>query len=222
MVEFADTERELRLGHSTSWTAENCTMPKKSTIPDLCPMEPADPFGLGLSLPSGIRHLEINSHYYRELARFEFSRRLFRPIRFVIENNGEVTARNVHVDFRVPGTIGVIIVYTSDIPSRPSQKSNLLGISSPPMLLSNMSRQAPGSITITESDGYSVEIECGDLQPGRKVWSEVVYVCSKESQTITFRGAVFADNLPKPRNVELCINTTIDATALSVTQLLSL
>ncbi len=221
VVEFADPERELSLGSRMSWAAEYCTMPKENAIPDLRPSEPIDPFDLSRSLFSSIHRLELNSNYYRELANFEFVRRFLRPIRFVIKNNGEVAARNVQVDFRVPGTIGLVIVDSSDIPSRPNQEKSPFWMSNP-KVFPNISGQPPGSVTITHNEEYSIELKCGDLQPGRKVWSEVVYVGSRESQTITLKGTVFADNLPKPKEVGLYIDTKIDETELSVTELLSL
>ncbi|MCK0105655.1 ATP-binding protein [Marinobacter sp. S0848L] len=221
VVEFADTEREVPLGRSISWEAENCAMPNESAIPDLRPPEPSDPFGLGLTFVSSVQHLEVNSNYYRELAHYEFVHRLFRPVRFVIKNSGEVAARNVQIDLRVPGNIGVVIIDGSDVPSRPSQKDSPFWMSHPNTML-DINRHAPGSITISEKDEYCIEIECGDLQPGRKVWSDTIYVGSRETRDITLQGTVFADNLPKPSQVELYVDTAIEETSLSLTELLSM
>jgi len=218
VVELADPEKEESLGARIEWEAENCSVPEQSNIPNFRPPEPSDTFGLGASLVSSINSIEVNTSYYRELANFEFMHRLFRPIRFMIKNKGEVAARNVQVDFKVIGDFELAIVDDSDLPSRPHKKHNPLWMHSP-QVLPTINSKMPGSVKI---EGYGVEIDFGDLQPGRKVWSEIVYLGSSSSQVMKLKGAIFADNLPKPKEIEIVIDITVVQTTLSITELLSL
>jgi hypothetical protein len=88
-----------------------------------------------------------------------------------------------------------------------------------PQALPTINSKIPGSVTIENS---GVEVDCGDLQPGRKVWSEIVYFGSRSSQVIKLKGTIFADNLPKPKEIEIAIDMTVVETTLSITELLSL
>lgn len=218
VVELADPEKEESLGARIDWEAENCSVPEQSEIPNFRPPEPGDTFGLGASFVSSINSFDVNTSYYRELANFEFMHRLFRPIRFMIKNKGEVAARNVQVDFKVRGDFEVAIVDDSDLPSRPHKKQNPF-LMHGPQALPTINSKIPGSVTIENS---GVEVDCGDLQPGRKVWSEIVYFGSRSSQVIKLKGTIFADNLPKPKEIEIAIDMTVVETTLSITELLSL
>src|SRR4051794_20978604 len=85
-VEFADVGRDDSLGTHVSWDTEFCEMPPTEAIPDLAHERPRHPFGLDLaSLQLGTTD-RLNHEYFRELAGYEFARRLFRPVRLVVKN----------------------------------------------------------------------------------------------------------------------------------------
>ena len=81
LVEFAHVERDDALGTNISWDAEFCEMPATETIPDLSRPRQPHPFGVNLSI---LQMNRPNNGFFRELAIFEFTRRLFRPVRLVV------------------------------------------------------------------------------------------------------------------------------------------
>ena len=85
VVEFAHVEQDDSLGFSISWDAEFCEMPAAETIPDLMVKKHYNALmGIDLSAFDYDPANRPNENYYRELATFEFVRRLFRPTRLVV------------------------------------------------------------------------------------------------------------------------------------------
>ena len=78
----------------------------------------------GHDIPSGSElaslHLgttdRLNHDYFRELANYEFARRLFRPVRVVVKNVGPVAASSVRAELTVPPSLGVMVMDSSDMP----------------------------------------------------------------------------------------------------------
>lgn len=91
VVEFAANDGDGSLGTRLPCKAESCAMPAAASIPDWKgpPGRPAyiaiDFRGPGMP----------NRNYYRELASFERARRLFRRVRLVVRNAGQVAAGSV-------------------------------------------------------------------------------------------------------------------------------
>ena len=79
VVEFACADRDDSLGSKISWDAEFCQMPSIDEIPDLAAPKQKHPF-MDLAVVENPMN-RINADYYRELAEYEFMRRLFRPVR---------------------------------------------------------------------------------------------------------------------------------------------
>jgi len=102
-VEFADVARDGSRGTRISWEAEYCTMPASDTIPDYSgPKQERNPLGIYLpDLSLDITNIP-NRDYFRELAEYEFTRRLFRPVRLILRNVGHVAATNVRAELRIP------------------------------------------------------------------------------------------------------------------------
>ena len=168
VVEFADTGRDETLGTDISWEAEFCEMPAMETIPDLSPRR-EHPFYVEVIDPIN----RPNTDFFRELANFEFARRLFRPVRLFVKNVGQVAVSNVRVELTVLTNIGVMVV--DDPPERPKRRVNFLKKT----VFRGMRsfHRDPGEVRIDKNnDRFRVEIDCGHLQPGRPVWSDVFYV----------------------------------------------
>jgi hypothetical protein len=83
--------------------------------------------------------------------------------------------------------------------------------------------QAPGDLTIVKNEErFRIEIECGNLQPGRRVWSEVFCVGTRTSGDLVLAGQVFANNLPQPKDFTLTISVNIRRTRMTLAELRAL
>jgi hypothetical protein len=167
LVEFADVTQDESLGTNISRDAEFYAMPAKKTIPNL----PRSRLELEYPYSLNARN-RTNGDFYRELADFVFIRRLFRPIRLVVRNVGQVAANNVRVELTVPTNADVRVMYASALPDPPKRHAypwdNAIMKSIRPA-----SRRNPGEVRIDKNDErFRVEIDCGNLQPGRRVWSD--------------------------------------------------
>jgi hypothetical protein len=102
LVEFAQVDRDDGIGARLHLNCEFCSIPERKDIPKL-----ADPN----ENPFGIRTDLLRSHnadYFRELAQYEFMKRLCRKVRLTVKNIGAVAANNVRVEFLVPAHIGLL------------------------------------------------------------------------------------------------------------------
>ncbi len=214
VVEFADIDADDTRGTNIFWEAEFCEMPAMETIPDLAPQERGYQFGIALSDPFN----RPNSDFFRELAHFEFMRRLFQPVRLIARNVGPIAANNVRVELAVPANIGVIVV--DELPERPKRVD----------ILNNATfrrvrsfQRSPGDVSIDKNnERFRIDIDCGHLQPGRRVWSEVFYIGNGATGSLSLSGLVFADKLPQPKAFTLTVSVTVTKTNLTVEELCSL
>lgn len=221
-IEFAEIRRDEALGAQISWAAEFCSMPDSKEIPDLLPPRSQFPYGMDiLSITNPL--YQTNTDFFRDLASFEFARRFYRPVRLVMTNVGKVVANNVRVEITVPTNLGVIVTYASKLPDRPQQSSSRLDTPALRNLKALNSAKNPGDVTISRNaDRFCVTIDCGHLQPGRRVWSEVFFVGKRSSGDVTLNGLAFADNLPQPKAFALVASVAVTETALTVDELCSL
>lgn len=221
-IEFAQLGRDEALGAHISWDAEFCNMPDVNEIPDLLPPRSQQPFGLEmLAITDPLN--QINTDYFREMAKFEFARRFYRPVRFVLSNVGKVAANNVRVEIAVPTNLGVMVTYASKMPDSPQQRSNRFDIPALRNLKTINSTKNPGDVTISRNtDRFCVTIDCGHLQPGRQVWSEIFFIGKRSSGDVTLSGLAFADNLPQPKAFALIASVAVTETVLTVDELCSL
>ena len=223
LVEFAHFERNDVLGTNINWNAEFCEMPEAEMIPDLsCPRQ-SHPFGIDLSVIQFDPTNRPNNNFFRELAEFEFVRRLFMPTRLVMKNVGQVAANNVRAEMMVPAGLDGYVIDASDMPDRPKRRSDFLSNSFMDRIKPAALRREPGEVNIDKNEEqFSIEIDCGDLQPGRQVWSEVFYLGKGKSGDLSLCGFVFADNLPQPKDVALTVSVTVRKRSITVDELCSL
>ena len=212
LVEFAHIEQDNALGTDIFWDAEFCKMPPREAIPDLPRPREAPLFNLDpLNHP--------NDNFFRELAEFMYTRKLFRPIRLVVRNVGQVAASNVRAELTVPKNIGVTVMDEFKLPDPPKRRADPLG-NSALKGMGNTFRRHPGKVVINENtERFQVEIDCGDLQPGRQVWSDIFYIGKEVSGDLSLGGLVFADNLPQPKDFTLTASVTVAKTAITVDEL---
>lgn len=219
VIEFAHPEQDDSLGSTLSWDVEFCEMSPMETIPDFIIQKQHGPFGIDLDAITGLTD-RPNPEYFRELANFEFARRLFRSIRLLVKNVGQVAANNVQCEMEIPAGIGVHVM--SDLPDKPKKQLSFITDS----VLKNIKpafRREPGDVTIDKNnDRYRIEIDCGDLQPGRRVWSDVFYLGKRDSGDIDLLGKIYAANLPKPKDFALKVNFNVTKTIMTVSELKNL
>lgn len=220
-IEFCDAERDDPLGNRVTLEAEFCEMPEPGIIPDLG--RPTVPNALGINLALLQDRLDgLNPNFFREFAGSEFCKRLYRPVRFMVKNIGTVAARGVRVEFEVAADIGVHITYPSSLPDTPERRSRFSSISEMKHIRSAF-RRSPGDVTIDRNDDrYRIVIECGDLQPGRRIWSDEFSIGKGETGEFLFVGQIFAENLPRPKEVTLTAFINVQNTSMTVDELLDL
>lgn len=212
-VVFSNPDTEELIGSHLSIEAELCNLPSSYSIPSL-PDPPKNSYGLG-----PISMYRTNHQYYRELARYIFICKLFRPARLSISNIGRVAARNVRVEFSVDSLMQIEMLEKKDLPKMPEKQS--LG---PDLSRMRFNRpKTPGSVCINQAaNQLTVEIDCGDLQPGRRVFSDVFYIGKKTENRDNLVGAVYADNLPYPSELTLTISASLSESSLTIEDLMSM
>jgi hypothetical protein len=198
-------------------------VPPPDQIPDLQPPRQTHPvLGIDLSALTVDPFNRLNLDYFRQLAEFECVRRLFRPVRLVVKNIGQVAARNVRCELAIPVDIGVSVVDSSDLPDAPKRRTSLANSVRLKSIKPAFGRTA-GNVSIDKTDErYRIDIDCGDLQPGRRVWSDVFYVGKAESGELELAGQIYAENLPEPKEFTLTISASVSRTTMTIDDLRNL
>jgi len=82
--------------------------------------------------------------------------------------------------------------------------------------------KTPSNVCINQTtDQLTIEIDCGDLQPGRRIFSDVFYIGKKTENCDNIFGAVYADNLSYPSELNLTISASLSKSSLTVEDLMS-
>ena len=211
LVEFAHIDRDDAIGARVHMKCELCTVPERKDIPKI--RDPHEhPFGIWTDFLRS-----HNANYYYELAEYEAMTRLCRPVRLTVKNIGEVAANNVRLELVVP--IGVGLLPTEDLPEKP-EKEEMAGARAMRGIRSLHQRRDPGEVDIDRNDDrFRIEIDCKDLQPGRRVWSDRFYIGAGQTGDYPMLGQVFADNLPTPQEFMLTVTADVEHTTLTIEEL---
>jgi len=213
-VEFADVERDAALGTEISLESEWCEMPDAEAIPRLSRPSQKLPFGLSAHVYGDLTN-PLNIAFFHELANFEFAHRLLRPISVAVKNIGKVAANDVRVELTVPMNSGAFVMHADELPDPPKRRGSSPGVF--------RHTRRPGDVTIDKNDDrVQIEMDYEDLQPGRRVCSEVFYIGTGESGAVSLHGVVFAANLGQPKDFVLTANISVKRTQMSVEELRSL
>lgn len=206
-VLFADIERDVAVGDQMAWEAVNASFPPEDEIPDYATR--SDMYGVGLNTD--------NRHFYRDIAKYAAFMSVYRPVRLLIENTGTTAARDVRLELTVTKERGLRLA--SQPPSEP-ERTIYLGLVNPPELHLRPARREPGDVDIARAaDGARLEVDCGALQPGRKVWSETFYLSITESGTTRLEGHIFASTLPEPKPFVLTVEASVTSATVSIDDL---
>jgi hypothetical protein len=227
-VQFAAVDRERPLGERIEWSAEFCDMPDFKSIPKLDdrPAPVRLPGGQTFHLPSisdfGLND-RLNKDYYHDLANYLFIRRLVKKLRLVVSNTGEVPATEVRLEIRAINGQGFGIVDDTEIPKAPKRRESILATRALDKMKFRPAFQRTGYVDIEKNDHETkVEIECGNLQPGRTVWTDTFWMGIGQSGEVKLTGHLYAANLPQPQEFTLTIHADVNRTTLTVKQLLEL
>lgn len=227
-IQFAAVDREQLLGKRIEWEAEFCEIPEFESIPELDdrPTAKRFPGGGTFQLQDMFsRGLDgrLNHNFYREFANYERWRRLVSRIRLVVLNTGEVSASDVRLEFTGANGGGFGIFDDSKIPKAPKRREGLLVTPAFDKMKFRPAFRRTGFVDIEINDHETkVEIECGNLQPGRKMWTDAFYMGIGRSGEVRLTGHLFAANLPEPLEFSLTINAVVKKTTLTVEELISL
>ena len=132
-----------------------------------------------------------------------------------MRNIGEAAAKNVRVELVIPMGIGLLnrsktCLKTKEGKSQGSEQC--VGFV-----------RAPGNPGRSgyrrNGDRFRIQIDCKDLQPGRRVWSDRFYIGAARTGDHAIQGHVFADNLPTPQEFTLTVRAEVEQTALTVEEL---
>jgi hypothetical protein len=196
-VQFADVESGKPIGTSIEWEATELRTPPPSKIPSYSVRRSS--FEVTLD--------RDNPNFYREVAVYAAFQSLFRPVRLVIENTGSTPAEDVRVEIEVDKASGVSLKeYEPDEPAR----TQMMGVN--PDVLRSIRRPVrdPGDVEISESKKNArLVIECGNMQPRRRVPSDKFYVAVREIGPTFLSGRIFAATLEQPSSFAVTIDATI-------------
>jgi len=164
----------------------------------------------------------LDADFFRELAMYEFCKRLYRPARFLVKNIGSVAAKEVRIELEIEKGIGVNVLYPFDLPDKPERRRNFPYVAAMKHIQGSIHR-SPGDVTIHRNDDrFRIEIECGDLQPGRRIWSDPICIGKGETGEFQITGRIFAENLAQPKEITLDASAYITRTNMTVDDVLNL
>ena len=210
LVEFAHVDRDNAIGSIVPVSCEFCQVPEAKDIPTASRrVRRSFRDQNGFLAPD-------NSNYYHELAEFEFLTRLCRPVRLTVKNIGAVAANNVRLELVVPMGCGLLPL--EDLPPEP-EKEEMPG-SRAMRGIRPVHLRAPGEVDINRNgERFRIEVDCKDLQPGRRMWSDTFYIGAGQTDDYPITCHVFADNLPAPQEFTLTVTAEVEQTTLSVKDL---
>ena len=210
LVEFAEVDRDDSIGVGVQLQCEFCSLPEVKDIPKL-----PGPYEGPFAIRTDFLHQQ-NANYYHELAEYEFMTRLCRPVRLTVKNIGAVAANNVRLELVVPMGCGLLPL--EDLPPKP-EKEEMPG-SRAMRGIRPVHLRAPGEVDISRNDErFRIEVDCKDLQPGRRMWSDTFYIGAGQTDDYPITCHVFADNLPTPQEFTLTVTAEVEQTTLSVKEL---
>lgn len=227
IAEFADPIQDLSLGNRVSWIAEYCRMPDQNQIPTVRELDcqTSRPV-LGRNAIPGFPSIDLfeerNDGYYRDRAEYEFCKRLFRKLRLVVSNTGDVPASEVRIELTVPRH-GIVVMPCTKFPNAPQRRIRTRSLAAMRDIALRQAFRRVGDADIHENDHrFKIDVDCGNLQPGRQVWSNEFCIGIRGKGEIEMEGLLLAANLSGPKKFKLSIDADVSETEMSVEELVAL
>ncbi len=130
---------------------------------------------------------------------------------------------DMRLEIAAPVGEGFGIVDDSEIPDAPERRTSVVSSAAMRNLHLRSAFRHVGHVAVNKNDQQmKVEIDCGNLQPGRKVWTDSFHLGIGQSGEVELKGHIFAANLTKPREFSLKINADIQRTAMTLDELFAL
>jgi hypothetical protein len=83
--------------------------------------------------------------------------------------------------------------------------------------------RSPGDVDITRFDDRAhLAIDCGNLQPGRTVWSDKFYIAARLTGQVSLNGRIYAASLPEPKVFVLTVDATVGEREVSADEIVNL
>jgi hypothetical protein len=165
----------------------------------------------------------LDPDYYHKLANYAATQRRVRKCRLVITNAGEVPAHDVRLEIDIPHGSGFGIIPVSELPQVPKHRTSIFDTPALGNLDLHSAFSRSGSVDIQKTDhATTVSVECGNLQPGRNVWTEDFPMVVNQSGQRTIEGRLYAEQLSRPHRFTLAINAVIANTQMTVAELTAL
>lgn len=218
-VEFSAVDREQSLGSQIEWAAELCVMPEYDKIPTL------DDRPQAIHIASFRFQDRLNENYYHDVVNYVFVKKLAKKVRLVIANTGETSANDVRLEIFAPNEQRYRIIDDSDVPDLPKQRVDIYQMQMDTLKKMKLHRafHHKGYVDIEQNEHETkLEVECGNIQPGRQIWSDIFHLAILKSGEVIIRGQLYASNLPQPQEFFLTINATVDETTWTVDDLIAL
>ena len=114
-----------------------------------------------------------------------------------------------------------MVLDSSDVPERPSQRTFPYNVASLPKI--RPVHRNPGGVDIDRDKHHcQINIECGNLQPGRKAWSEMFFLGVVAREPMSLSGWLFAGNKSQPYECTLSVSARVARRSISVKELVTL
>jgi len=185
------------IGTSIEWEAIELRTPPPSEIPSYSVRRSS--FEVTLD--------RDNPDFYREVAEYAAFQSLFRPVRLVVENTGSTPAEEVRVEIEVDEASDVSLKeYEPEEPAR----TRMMGVNPDTLRSIRRPGRDPGDVEVFESKKNArLVIECGNMQPGRRVPSDKFYVAVRKSRLTSLSGRIIAATLEQPKSFVVMIDATV-------------
>jgi len=158
-----------------------------------------------------------NKNYWRQLAAHLSVLTGCVSLRVAVSNTGKTQADNVRVEIDVPRGMSSFLT-TATLPNRP--KDNVLSFIPPPRSIAQQLQRQTGHVeAVVEGVMSRLIVECGSIQPGRRVTSDPFFFRRATSGENELVGTVYAGNLPRPYSFTLSVNLTVHDRAMTLEEL---
>ena len=228
-VEFADANRDIGVGTTINWEAENIAIPPKASIPLLKVKDNkfTMPDGSVISFPnldnlSGPLGKRLNANYYRELANYVACLKLAKLIRLAVSNSGDLSGENIRIEFTVNQNGCLRIFHEDEFPDQPERETSGFAMTFGRGHTGNRLVRHDGEMHIVaRAETITATVEFDILQPGRTAFTDRFFVLVPETGVASIDGHIFASNQPTAIPFQLKIDAVIQQEEMTVDALLS-
>lgn len=201
LVEFVNNKSRATIGKEINLNGEYFAIEGNSEIPNYNP-----PNTSRYNLPS--LHRQTNSDYYRDVFKYIQCNQLMRKVALSAKNLGKISIHNTRIELSLSDpNQDFVFMETHDFKEELPEKTTDF-IHSSVGRINTIAELSRPSCDIDYTDGtWHLLFDFKDLQPQRRLMPGLeFYIGFKESNTISIKGTVVADELPEGATCELTIS----------------